>query len=70
MAVSNRDRIQKGFELLSDGLGPFVDERMSKAAPDGDWISLLEARDAEKFGVKKKYDKNDPAVQLRTITED
>ncbi len=70
MAVSNRDRIQKGFELLADGLGPFVDERMSAAAPDGKWIELLEARDEQKHGVKKSYDKNDPAVQLRTITDD
>ena len=70
MAISNRDRVQKGFELLADGLGPFVDQKMGAAAPDGDWISLLESRDEAKNGVRKSYDKNDPAVLLRCITDD
>ena len=70
MAISNRDRIQRGFELLADGLGPFVDERMGTAAPDGDWIALLEARDEQRNGVHRSYDKGDPAVLLRCITDD
>ena len=70
MALSNRDRIGKGFELLAAGLGPFVNERMGAAAPDGNWIALLESRDEAKNGVKRAYDANDPAVQLRTITDE
>ena len=70
MAISNRDRVQKGFEVLAEGLEPFVDQKMSAAAPDGDWIALLEARDEQKNGVWKKYDKHDPAVLLRCITDD
>ena len=70
MAISNRDRIHRGFEHLADGLGPFVDSRMSASAPNGDWIALLEARDEAKHGTHKTYDKNDPAVQLRTLTDD
>ena len=72
MATSNRERIQRGFEVLAEGLGPFVDDRMSAAAKEagGDWIALMEARDEAKNGVKKKYDKNDPAVQLRMMTDE
>ena len=70
MAISNRDRIQKGFELLAEGLEPFVDEKMAAAAPDGDWIGLLEARDEQKNGVHKTYERHDPAVLLRCITDD
>ncbi len=72
MAVSNRDRVGRGFEVLAEGLGPFVDLRMSGAAKEvgGDWIALMEARDEAKNGAKKTYDKNDPAVQLRMITDE
>jgi len=70
VAISNRDRVQKGFEFLADGLGPFVDQKMGAAAPEGDWIGLLESRDEAKNGVHKSYDKNDPAVLLRCITDD
>lgn len=70
MAISNRDRVQKGFEILAEGLEPFVDQKMGAAAPDGDWISLLEARDERKNGVRKSYDRYDPAVLLRCITEE
>lgn len=70
MAISNRDRVQRGFEVLASGLEPFVDQKMGAAAPDGDWITLLEARDEQKNGVRKKYDKQDPAVLLRCITDD
>ncbi len=70
MAVSNRDRVQRAFELLAVGLEPFVDQKMGAAAPDGDWIGLLEGRDEQKNGMRKSYDKHDPAVLLRCITED
>jgi hypothetical protein len=70
VAVSNRDRVQKGFETLAEGLEPFIDEKMSAAAPTGDWIAMLEARDEQKNGVRKTYDKNDPAVLLRCLTEE
>ena len=65
MAISNRDRVQKAFEFLAEGLEPFVDQKMGVAAPEGDWIALLEARDEQKNGVCKTYDKHDPAVLLR-----
>jgi predicted AAA+ superfamily ATPase len=72
MALSNRDRVGRGFEVLAEGLEPFVDVRMTAAAKDlgGDWIAVMEARDEAKNGVKKTYAKNDPAVLLRVITDE
>ena len=72
MATSNRDRVSKGFDVLSAGLVEFVDRQMTSAS-DGlgiDWIQVIEKRDETKNGVKKVYEKEDPAVQLRVITEE
>ncbi|MEV4655574.1 Swt1 family HEPN domain-containing protein [Micromonospora sp. NPDC049301] len=71
MAISNRDRIGKGFELLAAGLEKFVDDSMGAATPgDRDWAEVLEARDAAKHGTTKTYSKSDPQVQLRMLTEE
>jgi predicted AAA+ superfamily ATPase len=71
MAISNRERIGRGFELLAEGLERFVDEVMSAATPAGqDWVKLLEARDATKHGTAKTYEKSDPQVQLKLLTEE
>ncbi len=70
MAVSNRDRVGRGFEILAAGLEPFVDERMSAAANGRDWVELLAARDSARHGVAKTYSKSDPQVQLRVLTEE
>ena len=72
MAISNRDRVSKGFDVLSAGLHAFVDRQMSSAS-EGiglDWIEVIEKRDETKNGVKKNYEKEDPAVQLKVITEE
>ena len=71
MATSNRDRVGRGFELLAQGLLPFVEQHMSSATPAGrDWVDVLGARDAAKFGTSKKLDKNDPQLLLRVVTEE
>ena len=71
MAINNRERVGRGFEILAEGLGRFVDEVMTAAAPAGqDWAKLLENRDAAKHGVSKTYEKNDPQVQLKVLTEE
>ena len=45
MATSNRDRIDRGLQLLAQGLKPFVDGVMSASVPAGrDWVELYEAR--------------------------
>ena len=72
MAISNRDRVSKGFDILSVGLLDFVDRQMSSAT-EGlgvDWVQVIEKRDEAKNGVKKNYEKEDPAVQLKVITEE
>jgi predicted AAA+ superfamily ATPase len=72
MATSNRDRVSKGFDVLSAGLMEFVDRQMTSAS-EGlglDWVQVIEKRDETKNGVKKNYVKEDPAVQLRVITEE
>ncbi|KWW97478.1 ATPase AAA [Carbonactinospora thermoautotrophica] len=70
MAVSNRDRVGRGFEILATGLEPFVDERMSATTNGRDWTELLAARDSTRHGVAKTYSKSDPQVLLRVITEE
>jgi len=72
MAISNRDRVSKGFDVLSAGLMAFVDRQMSSATEGigDDWIQIIEKRDEAKNGVKKNYEKEDPAIQLKVITEE
>jgi predicted AAA+ superfamily ATPase len=71
MATSNRDRVGRGLEILANGLGPFVDGRMTAAAPGGrDWVEMLQARDAAKHGREKQYSKSDPQFLLQVITEE
>lgn len=72
MAVSNRDRIGRGFEILADGLSRFVNEKMTDAfsGQQENWIQIIESRDAAKNGVTKNYELADPAFQLRIITEE
>lgn len=36
MAVSNRDRVGRGFEALALGLAPYVDQRMRAASNFGE----------------------------------
>lgn len=71
MALSNRDRIGRGLELLGAGLEPFVDMMMSLATPDAvDWVKAIEARDAAKHGTNRTYDKTDVRFLLRVMTEE
>ena len=70
MAISNRDRVSKGLEMLAEGLGPFIDRAMSTYIDGGDWISYLKNKDLTKFGNSKKLEITDVAVQLRAITEE
>jgi hypothetical protein len=64
MSTSFRDRVGRGFELLAEGLEDFVDQVMTGALGP-DWTNQLN-RD-QKPGMV--FEKNDPQVQLRAITE-
>jgi hypothetical protein len=71
MVMTNRERIDRGLEHLARGLGPFVNARMSAAAPSGqDWLDVLAARDRSRFGSGRRYSLNDPRFLLRVITEE
>jgi predicted AAA+ superfamily ATPase len=65
--MSNRDRVGKGFELLTEGLLPYVDQRMRAVAPGGDWIKMMKDRDGKPGNFV--YSKNDPMVLLRVLVE-
>ena len=71
MATSNRDRIDRGLQLLAAGLKPFVDAVMSAAAPAGrDWVEMYEARDNARRGGNMRFSRDDPRFLLRILTEE
>jgi predicted AAA+ superfamily ATPase len=71
MAISNRERVGRGLEILAEGLERFVDDAMSAAVPAGrEWLEVLAARDEAKHGTPKRYDKRDPRLLLRVLTEE
>lgn len=65
MALSNRDRVGRAFELLAKGLEPYVDRRMTRAAGES-WFGdfLYRAK-----GLSDDATLDDPAVSLRALTE-
>lgn len=70
MALNNRGRINRAFELLQEGLHDFVDEVMTRYFHTSDWPERMAAQDAQRYGrERRRLEKNDPQVQLRAITE-
>jgi Swt1-like HEPN/Protein of unknown function (DUF499) len=70
MAISNRDRVGKMFELLAPPLDDFISDAVAPALEDGiSWTSLVALKDTEKGVKKEDYDPRDPQVQLRMLTE-
>ncbi|MGW7670233.1 transcription termination factor Rho [Streptomyces sp. NPDC054775] len=66
--MSGTELIGRGFRVLAEGLGPFVDEQMSAAQPEGgDWVAALEAKDRSRFGHARSLSLNDPALLLRVL---
>ncbi|MDR2381329.1 MAG: DUF499 domain-containing protein [Bifidobacteriaceae bacterium] len=70
MAISNRDRVSKAFDLLVEGLADPVDEVMSRVFSSPDWnVRWSEAR-ARQFGKPAhEVSKTDPQTLLLAITE-
>jgi len=50
MAMNNRDRVGKAFDLLSEGLIDVVDEVMTELYGTSDWPTEWAKEDAKKFG--------------------
>ena len=70
MAMNNNDRINKAFQLLSEGLADPVDAVMTGVFHTSEWADAWAVADAQKYGtVPRRMNKNDVQVQLRAITE-
>lgn len=70
MALSNRDRVNRMFEVMAPALDDFISGVVGQANPQfgAEWVKLVAAKDAKK-GLDKQYDPLDPQVQLRILTE-
>jgi len=68
MALSNRDRIGKMFELLAPALDDYISSVIGAVDPavGAQWIKLIEARDGDSG---RAYDPLDPSAQLRMLTD-
>lgn len=70
MAMNNRDRVGKAFDLLSEGLLDTVDEVMTRAYDTSDWPVAWARDDVQRRGGPlRTLTKHDVQVQLRAITE-
>jgi hypothetical protein len=65
MSTSFRPQVAAAFEVLAEGLAPFVDARMSALDPDQDWILMA----ASKLGKRRDVLVSlvDPHFQLEVI---
>lgn len=68
MALSNRDRVNAGFEILAEALNDFL-TRTVQVDSQSSWIDLLEMVDAQKGRRNEYYSPTDPQASLRFITE-
>ncbi len=70
MATSNRDRIGRMFELLAPALDDFIARSVAPQLPEGAvWPALVAMKDKKKGIEGKEYERLDPQVQLRMLTE-
>src|SRR4051794_27728044 len=70
MAMSNRDRIGRMFELLAPALDEFIAHSVASQLPErASWTVLVKLKDEKKGIEGKEYDRLDPQVQLRMLTE-
>ena len=70
MAISNRERVGKMFELLAPALDEFIAHSVAPQLPErGSWTVLVKLKDEKKGIEGKEYERLDPQVQLRMLTE-
>lgn len=68
MAISNKERVGRGLEVLAIALEPFVARVLAPHVPDGyDWSAILMVKDGGEDA--SRYDTGDVQLQLRAITE-
>jgi hypothetical protein len=64
--LTNRDLVGRGFELLAEGLAPFVESHLAGVVPGGmDWLEWVSRRQNRGMTLNK----SDPLVLLRVITQ-
>lgn len=68
MAISNRDRVGKLFEVIAPALDDYISSVIGAVDPESGakWVQLVAAKDRHEG---KAYDPLDPHVQLRMLTE-
>jgi len=68
MALSNRDRVGKTFEIIAPALDAYISSVIGAADPaaGANWVQLVAAKDGN---ASKVYDPLDPQVQLRILTD-
>ncbi len=65
MPTSYRAQVATAFEVLSEGLAPFVDTRMSAAYPDEDWVLMAATKLGKRPDVLVSL--SDPHFQLEVM---
>lgn len=69
MAINNREKLTRAFDLLAEGLFDVVDEAMTSALGP-DWNEQQARYYAQKHGTEPRpLAKTDPSTQLKMITE-
>ena len=72
MALSNRDRINRMFELMAPALDDFIASVIGQGDPalGAAWTKLVQIKDGKKGApADKTYNPHDPQVQFRILTE-
>ncbi|MBK8462833.1 MAG: DUF499 domain-containing protein [Nigerium sp.] len=72
MAISNRDRIDRMFQVMAPALDDFVASVIGQGDPalGAAWIKLVQAKDTKNGAAAgKAYDPLDPQLQFRMLTE-
>lgn len=72
MALSNRDRIDRMFQVMAPVLDDFISTVVGQAdrALGAEWTALVQAKDVRNGApAGKTYDPLDPQVQFRILTE-
>ena len=72
MALSNRDRIDRMFQVLAPALDDFIATVVGQGDPSlgAVWTKLVQAKDSKNGAPStKSYDALDPQVQFRILTE-
>ena len=68
MAVSNRDRVGRGFESLAAGFGPYVERRMRATSRFGEgWLAAYVASATP--AIRNGASLEDPALLLRVVAD-